>query len=249
VDPDANIIVGSTLDDKMEGRMRVSVVATGIDVSAEASEPHRDVYGAATLRDRGRAQPVPEAAAQEAEAPAAREASPEPSLFESFADEEPPVNLFEPEDASDDVPPPAYRPAPAPQVPVRPQPVASREAEPQADAMADDGFVAPRAAKATPEHLSALREAIRRDVPRGETPAQGRAPAEASHGKSRFGINNLINRMTGHGEDHHAPVQRRAPSFSGQPPQSHIPAREEETAVDPDQERIEIPAFLRRQAN
>ncbi|PZQ43730.1 MAG: cell division protein FtsZ [Micavibrio aeruginosavorus] len=31
VDPNANIIVGSTFDDKMEGRIRVSVVATGID--------------------------------------------------------------------------------------------------------------------------------------------------------------------------------------------------------------------------
>lgn len=35
VDPDANIIFGSTFDEKMEGKMRVSVVATGIDVSAE----------------------------------------------------------------------------------------------------------------------------------------------------------------------------------------------------------------------
>ena len=31
VDPEANIIVGSTFDNEMEGRMRVSVVATGID--------------------------------------------------------------------------------------------------------------------------------------------------------------------------------------------------------------------------
>ncbi len=31
VDPDANIIVGSTFDEKLDGRMRVSVVATGID--------------------------------------------------------------------------------------------------------------------------------------------------------------------------------------------------------------------------
>jgi cell division protein FtsZ len=43
VDPDANIIVGSTLDESLEGVMRVSVVATGIEVrpapgaSAEAS--------------------------------------------------------------------------------------------------------------------------------------------------------------------------------------------------------------------
>jgi cell division protein FtsZ len=32
VDPEANIIVGSTLDESMDGQMRVSVVATGIDV-------------------------------------------------------------------------------------------------------------------------------------------------------------------------------------------------------------------------
>jgi len=36
VDPDANIIFGSALDDKMEGRIRVSVVATGIDAEAAA---------------------------------------------------------------------------------------------------------------------------------------------------------------------------------------------------------------------
>ncbi|MGD1876004.1 MAG: cell division protein FtsZ [Kiloniellaceae bacterium] len=35
VDPEANIIFGSTFDASMEGKMRVSVVATGIDVDAE----------------------------------------------------------------------------------------------------------------------------------------------------------------------------------------------------------------------
>ena len=38
VDPDANIIFGSTYDDKMEGQMRVSVVSTGIE-AAEANKP------------------------------------------------------------------------------------------------------------------------------------------------------------------------------------------------------------------
>ncbi|WP_373089497.1 cell division protein FtsZ [Sneathiella sp.] len=38
VDPEANIIVGSTFDNEMEGRMRVSVVATGID----ALDVHRE---------------------------------------------------------------------------------------------------------------------------------------------------------------------------------------------------------------
>jgi cell division protein FtsZ len=35
VDPDANIIFGSTFDDKLQGKMRVSVVATGIDAAAQ----------------------------------------------------------------------------------------------------------------------------------------------------------------------------------------------------------------------
>ena len=36
VDPDANIIVGSTLDESLDGDMRVSVVATGIEVRPSA---------------------------------------------------------------------------------------------------------------------------------------------------------------------------------------------------------------------
>lgn len=35
VDPDANIIFGSTFDENMEGEIRVSIVATGIDVEAK----------------------------------------------------------------------------------------------------------------------------------------------------------------------------------------------------------------------
>jgi cell division protein FtsZ len=35
VDPDANIIFGSTFDEKLDGKMRVSVVATGIDAAAQ----------------------------------------------------------------------------------------------------------------------------------------------------------------------------------------------------------------------
>ena len=56
VDPDANIIVGSTLDDEMAGVMRVSVVATGIDATqsnAETPLPRRSM--AAPLKPAGRA--------------------------------------------------------------------------------------------------------------------------------------------------------------------------------------------------
>lgn len=40
VDPDANIIVGSTFDDSLEGSLRVSVVATGIDAEEVAQTPN-----------------------------------------------------------------------------------------------------------------------------------------------------------------------------------------------------------------
>jgi cell division protein FtsZ len=39
VDPDANVIFGSTFDQAMEGRLRVSVVATGMDAPATAQRP------------------------------------------------------------------------------------------------------------------------------------------------------------------------------------------------------------------
>jgi len=38
VDPDANIIFGSVFDQRLEGRMRVSVVATGIDTAEAGTE-------------------------------------------------------------------------------------------------------------------------------------------------------------------------------------------------------------------
>src|SRR5205814_4615345 len=50
VDPEANIIFGSTFDEKLAGRMRISVVATGIDV-ATAMQP-RPIVSLVSDRDR-----------------------------------------------------------------------------------------------------------------------------------------------------------------------------------------------------
>src|SRR5690242_14999327 len=68
VDPEANIIFGSTFDEKLAGRMRISVVATGIDVAA-ATQP-RPIVSLVSDRDRDPA-PVVHAAAPAAVAPAA----------------------------------------------------------------------------------------------------------------------------------------------------------------------------------
>ena len=47
VDPDANIIFGSTFDQSLEGRIRISVVATGIESIAQSQRPGQ--YGGANL--------------------------------------------------------------------------------------------------------------------------------------------------------------------------------------------------------
>ncbi|HKX64088.1 MAG TPA: cell division protein FtsZ [Rhizomicrobium sp.] len=67
VDPDANIIFGNTILDEMEGRIRVSVVATGIDAEQfkmPLPEKVRPLHPHLNLKTPARvAQPVPVAAA------------------------------------------------------------------------------------------------------------------------------------------------------------------------------------------
>jgi cell division protein FtsZ len=58
--------------------------------------------------------------------------------------------------------------------------------------------------------------------------------------KPRFGINSLINRMTG--------AQADTSSHAGRA-QPQVTALRQEPVLDEDQDKIEIPAFLRRQAN
>ena len=238
VDPSANIIVGSTLDTAMEGVMRVSVVATGIDavdVNSEMPVPRRSM-----------AEPLPAHAApaaaveasyedhEQPEAVAASVETSEPSFFDNVqsAAQEQAEDIFE--TASDDLPPPAYRPEMT-ALQQQPESIEATETE-------ISQFVAPRAPAAgtpTPEAMARLQAAI------GNTTAETVAAPEPKPAgeKPRFGINSLINRMTGHGEDAAAP---KAPMPREQPGMQRPSA---ETEIDPEQERIEIPAFLRRQAN
>ena len=237
VDPEANIIVGSTLDTNMEGRMRVSVVATGIDAVARQLDAPvaRRRSMAAPLEP---AAPVQEPQIAEPQVAAVAEAEPataERSLFENLdAPAEPhvaaqPAPIVEPapQAAVNDLPPPAYTPRPEPTL---------------TDA---DNFVAPRAAAPgtpSPEALARLQAAVSR-VPKTEDQPQA-AAARVAHtdaDKPRFGINSLINRMTGAQADAgHAQPSRAQPQ---------VTALHQEPSQDEDQDKIEIPAFLRRQAN
>lgn len=73
VDPDANIIVGSTFNQDLEGRVRVSVVATGIDIEAkDANRPQIKINTGAVSKPWREPTPVDRpAAATPAPAPVA----------------------------------------------------------------------------------------------------------------------------------------------------------------------------------
>lgn len=250
VDPDANIIVGSTLDDTMEGRMRVSVVATGIDALEKPKEmpvPRRrlaEPLPAGALEEDVAAQSEPEAPAprQPAVARVSQEvpaAAPRGTGSDFFADWEQSRAARAVNDApadtgqGGDVPPPAYRPVPVAETP---QPQAARTP-----------------GQPSPEALSRLEQAVRRapgNAQQGEQrdarPAAEARPAEPQNERpQRFGINSFINRMTGHSEQ---PAARSASAPAQRRVQPAV-QREEEPEGSHEQDRIEIPAFLRRQAN
>ena len=247
VDPDANIIVGSTLDPNMEGNMRVSVVATGIDASESRQEtplPRRSMTAPLTQTVSAETKPEPQPAPVAAPAPVA-EAAPQPApapqqqvaedrtLFDDAftapketASDDTFDGFEQTASAQDDLPPPAYQPRSEPELP------------------AAESFVAPRAAAPgtpSPEAMDRLRVAAGRVAPTAAAaPAADPRPAEPAPDQRRFGLNGLINRMTG---------QEAKAEQAARPEPKVQPARDEYEETDPEQERIEIPAFLRRQAN
>jgi len=241
VDADANIIVGSTLDPDMDGTMRVSVVATGID--ARQAKPEEPVMRRPMREPLHRPQPLFMEGSQEVAGPAAgdveavAETAEEPSLFSGFDPAAETEYEEVAETGTDDLPPPAYQPEDEPEI--------AAEHEP-------DVFVAPQPrapGTPTPEALERLRAAVSK-VPSQAPEARDRAvpPSDPRGDKARFGIGSLINRMSGHSGETH---DRGAQPLRPQPPlHSRGPAMyQEDDEFDADQERIEIPAFLRRQAN
>jgi cell division protein FtsZ len=121
---------------------------------------------------------------------------------------------------------------------------ATQSAEP---APAPD-FIAPRAA-APGEAIA--EEPAPTPIMHAPEPAPQAAPvaqAEAEEDKGRFGLNSLIHRMTGGA----AAVKRETPTFLAQPAaQRQEPTEDADDGRQDTEEdlRMEIPAFLRRQAN
>ncbi|MES0861849.1 cell division protein FtsZ [Ruegeria sp. SCPT10] len=246
VDPEANIIVGSTLDTAMEGGMRVSVVATGIDATEKTSDVPvaRRSMSEPLTRTVSAEEPAPEAApvaAEVAEPAPEMVENREPTLFETTED---PATRFQAQDQQEDdgLPPPAYQPR-----------VAEFEPQPEHFEQTPESYVAPQpepAGTPSPEALQRLQAAVQ-NVPSSAQRLTATRPQEAApqahaetEERSRFGFNRLIDRMTGHAADTPSQPARQQPAM--RQVDATAPAHEE---ADPDQDRIEIPAFLRRQAN
>ena len=224
VDPEANIMVGSTLDPEMAGLMRVSVVATGIDAVAKSD---------AMPMPRRASEPVAVAAPAAARVAVQPQPAPEPVRTPSFADhnvaEAEREYLFAEPDAAEAVPQPAspHRTAPYGQ----PKFDAGSDAEPR------------RPGEPSTDALRRLQQAVQ-NVPKAQPMVRPVAPQAREPERHRLTINSLIHKMTGQVGREQAPGRPRPADLEPRATQQVEPDYE-----DTERERVDIPAFLRRQAN
>jgi cell division protein FtsZ len=293
VDPDANIILGATFDEELEGVIRVSVVATGIDKSAaDISASPAAVRPAAIQTQQVKpavqqaAQPQP-SGAQPAVAPAAPAATqaapvvrspfqPEPSV-ESVIDQQ----LEEVTRAAQAVAQTAAQPQPAAPVfqpqstlfrPL-PQEAPARPAQPQMQAQPQVQQPQPqvlRPAAVAPQQPAVVQQApaqqrmpqvadfppqVQREVERTVQPAQQEHEDRGPLGLLRRLTQGLSRREE---DDHSAtPPEPRLRQAEPRRPESQFYAPrgqlDEQGRLQRQQhheeDQLEIPAFLRRQAN
>jgi cell division protein FtsZ len=227
VDPEANIIFGSTFDEKLEGKMRISVVATGID--AEVSNAARAAAAAQALAAQQQAERLktiaatPVAAAVETPIETATARAEEHASFANLTRK-----------AATAVHTTGELPIQAPQrAPVAPV----TEQRPSAE-VAGDAFLAPRPMQPTVSRGEG-------DQPLGAL----RATQPQLGPKPRQGAPSLFQRIIGRGH-----VE---PARPAQPPRAAAPSQPRLSGVDPaerapqssEEDYLDIPAFLRRQAN
>jgi cell division protein FtsZ len=209
VDPDANIIFGSTFDETLCGKMRISVVATGID--AEVLTQTRPAISLVSSRHMA--------------TPTLREATTggyaQPTLTQNAASM-PDGGRGEAEG----------------------EPVPAAAATAETAAMRGGAFIAPKPADAGPARPIALTQpAVPVAAPRDAAPKpKGRVPS-------------LIERVTGVGRARLAsPEPQRQPIPPAIKPAQ--PSQPRLTSLEPadrpgakEEDLLDIPAFLRRQAN
>jgi cell division protein FtsZ len=226
VDPDANIMVGSTLDPDMTGMMRVSVVATGIDAVARSET-------APVAVRRSMLEPVAAPAAKPKPVPVAvepRSVEPHPvaAPAASFADaqlhDEASITVEEERTAA------AY---------------ADNAAESAGAPLAAQSDRLHRPGEPSLETMLRLQRAVENVPPAPAAPAPVPSAVRDSERVGRMTINSLIHRMTGHATRDEATVRFRAEPA----PDARAKRPRDEQLDQTERERVDIPAFLRRQAN
>ena len=271
VDPDANIILGATFDESLEGIIRVSVVATGIDgVLGQGALPNQQRMDEAAERLRQSAAarnnpaPAPVAAAAEAESIVVRPATVVEEIEEApaatgsetpnavpfqpeSADFSDPISdaefmsaleeeIFEPENAAADLGAFANTPA-----------VESVQTPPTMPRVSDFPQMASNDISATPAEengpmslLKRLATGLGHSAPEGAAKASEAAPVPASSAPSAEAP--VPSAPVARQDDNpYAPPRNGTLDIHGR---AAMPAK---TAAEEDQ--LDIPAFLRRQAN
>ena len=272
VDPDANIIVGSTFDSSLDGRMRVSVVATGIEaneamqsrpetvrpaqpVSRPRVEPAqlalREQETASNVVSVQTAQPVEERIEEVAEQPA------EPEQRRAAVSDHSFTGGFDPKEYEAEVI--IHKPEPR---------QAARREEPAPVVSPAAVRAEPRERPYIPGDMDRVQSAKSADIPsflgqKAQPLRESRAPKKGP---------GFFERLTGgRRKDEEAHEQRREEAPRREPsmkreaarrpePEQRQPARmqgdslqgqDESKLVQPsyEEEQLEIPTFLRRQAN
>ncbi|MAD94848.1 MAG: cell division protein FtsZ [Rhodobacteraceae bacterium] len=253
VDPEANIIVGSTLDSSLAEVMRVSVVATGIDAIAGAADipvPRRslkeplattpEINASKDCVSPANIESVP--ASMSAPAVVA-EAVSEPSLFEEMTRELPtePVQTVAQASAASNADP--FMSVDQSQHVVDETLETSEsffDRKVEVEKEIEHKRVLQPSEDATARLEAAVLSAPLVQGTHAEKPISASVTPEPERPKG-FRLNSLISRMTGQGEVHESELREQSPT--------NLHAAPAEDHVDPEMERIEIPAFLRRQAN
>jgi cell division protein FtsZ len=279
VDPEANIIFGSTFDEHMSGKMRVSVVATGIDNAVQqrppVGQPQLQVVSgrrvapmpataapaptpAVASIPAGPANPIPaRPALQPAAIPGAAatafapmQPAPVPgAAMATMTDEAAPAPVTD--SAAEDHAVAAMAVATAPAVAAQPaHELRPSDMRPPAAPRRDDAFIPPRAAEGAPRNSQPM--APDRFVPPAPQPekrglfaklfgggapqpvaAAPRMPAPAPQAAPQF----------------NAQARQAAPAAAPQPAAQAAPQAPRPKAAQSEEEMLDIPAFLRRQAN
>jgi cell division protein FtsZ len=258
VDADANIIVGSSFDERLEGKMRVSVVATGIDIETarQSSNRHQDAPAISEVRTA----PVPAKSSNAVHALQAEIAqsthSPQPAdeiaearkvalHVAAEAASHPPAPLARP------VAPPAYELSGEDEQEADPRQTARIEAITRTRAQAARELAQTMMPNKKPSTLSRMLELGRSTLGLAASVSASPAriePAQPQAARRRVYTHSDLSAVSEFGR----PMRSAAP-------QQHEPrraiSRPVQTSPNPSEygdeinEQLEIPAFLRRQAN